>query len=198
MADTEPPPSDKAVMIQLYRGELGRTTTYRIRLDTTTNWAFAGVLAVVTFMLGAPEVSHAVIALPAVLTMVFAVLESRRLQDMELSRSRVRLLERGFFVGHLHQTPLHDWQRRLADSLEDPAPPISLLDALSVRMRRNYVWVFLTLYGSWWFKLGIDGRPLLEAAAFGPFPGLFTMVLATLLIVLPAWLALRAKPLLPG
>jgi uncharacterized membrane protein len=191
-------PPDPKVMIQLYRGELARTVDYRIRLDTTTNWAFAGVLAVVTFMLGAPEVSHSVVVLPAVLCLVFAMLESRRLQDMELSRSRVRLLERGFFRHHLGQPPLHEWEQRLADSLERPTAPITIVEALAVRMRRNYVWVFLTLYGSWWFKLGLDGRPLVEAAAFGPFPGRVSIVLMTGMVVPPILLAMRAKPLLPG
>lgn len=197
MTDADPP--DKGVMYQLYRGELGRTTAYRIRLDTTTNWAFAAVFAIVTFMLGTPEASHGVILIPGLLSLVFALIESRRLQDMEISRARVRLLERGFFRAHLHDEDyLHDWDERLAASLAKPESPIGLLDALSVRMRRNYVWIYLALFGSWWFKLALDGRPLVEAAAFGPISGQVSVVVVTGLLIPPAWLALRAKPLLPG
>ena len=47
-----------------------------------------------TFTLGTPDAPHAVILLPAVLSLVFAFLESRRLQDLELIRMRVRWLER--------------------------------------------------------------------------------------------------------
>jgi len=189
---------DPAAMIQLYRGELGRMTAYRIRLDTTTNWALGASVAAVTFTLGTPGAPHAVILLPAVLCLVFALLESRRLQDLELIRMRVRWLERGFFCERLGGEPLEGWHERLVQSLSQPASPLSLQQALAVRLRRNYVWLFLTLYGAWWLKLSLAGGPVLAAAAVGPLPGMVTVGLATAALLPFIGLSLRAEPLLPG
>ena len=189
---------DPAAMTHLYRGELGRMTAYRIRLDTTTNWALGASVAVVTFTLGTPTAPHAVILLPAVLSLVFAVLESRRLQDLELIRMRVRFLERGFISQQLGAEPMDDWYMRLVASVKRPTTPITLMEALAVRIRRNYIWIFLSLYGSWWLKLSLGDEPIVQSAAIGPIPGWLDILLATLLLLPALVLAFRAKPLLPG
>jgi uncharacterized membrane protein len=195
MSITTPDPS---AMTHLYRGELGRMTAYRIRLDTTTNWALGASVAEVTFTLGTPSAPHVVILLPAALSMVFAVLESRRLQDLELIRERVRFLERGFISEQLGASPMDDWYGRLVESVKRPRAPISLLDALAVRVRRNYIWLLLCLYGSWWVKLSLASEPVVDAASVGPIPGWLSIVVATALLAPAIVLAFRAKPLLPG
>jgi len=189
---------DPSSMTHLYRGELGRMTAYRIRLDTTTNWALGASVAVVTFTLGTPTAPHAVILLPAVLSLVFAFLESRRLQDLELIRMRVRWLERGFLCERLGGEPMDGWHENLVNSLSRPHTPLTLRQALAVRVRRNYVWLFLTLYGAWWLKLSLATEPIVQAAALGPVPGWVSVVVATALLVPFLVLALRARPLLPG
>jgi len=189
---------DPSTMTHLYRGELGRMTVYRIRLDTTTNWALGASVAVVTFTLGTPEAPHAVMLLPAVLSLVFAFLESRRLQDLELIRMRVRWLERGFLCARAGGEPLEGWHENIVDSLSRPSTPLTLRQALAVRVRRNYIWLFLTLYGAWWLKLSLAKEPILEAAALGPMPGWLTALLATATLLPFVVLAVRAKPLLPG
>ena len=40
-------------LIHLYRGELGRLTAYRARLDTTTSWAISASALVTTLAFGA-------------------------------------------------------------------------------------------------------------------------------------------------
>jgi len=192
------PTPDPAAMTHLYRGELGRMTMYRIRLDTTTNWALGASVAVVTFTLGTPSAPHAVMLLPAVLSLVFAFLESRRLQDLELIRMRVRWLEQGFLCERLGGEPMEGWHDHLLESLRSPSSPISLMEALAVRLRRNYVWLYLTLYASWWLKLSLTDQAPLDAAAFGPVPGWLSITLATAMLVPLVALAMRAKPLLPG
>lgn len=189
---------DKTAMIHLYRGELGRMTAYRIRLDTTSNWALGASVAVVTFALGHPAAPHAVLALPLALTFVFALLEARRLQDLELLRERVRLLESGFFSSELGEEPLEDWQHRLAASLRRPVSNITLVQALATRIRRNYIWLFLVLYASWWLKLWTTPGDMLDVAALGPLPGWLTITLSTCLLVPLFALTAMAKPLLRG
>ena len=192
-------PPDKTAMIHLYRGELGRMTAYRIRLDTTSNWALGASVAVVTFTLGNPEAPHAVLILPVLLTAVFALLEARRLQDLELIRSRVRILEQGFFADQLGHTPSDpDWPAQLARSLAEPVSPLSLLDGVCVRIARNYVWLFLTLYAAWWLKLWVMDGTVRTSAHLRPVPGAVVIGIATALLVLVMLLAMRARPVLPG
>ena len=108
---------DTNTLIHLYRGELGRMTTYRVRLDTTSNWALGVSIAITTFALGHQSVPHVLIALPVVLTLVFALLEARRMQDLELIRYRVRLLEQGFFATSLGCPEPTSWVLPLAGSI---------------------------------------------------------------------------------
>ncbi len=110
----------------------------------------------------------------------------------------LRLLERGFLCERLGGKPLEGWYESLIDSLSRPATPLTLVEALAVRMRRNDVWLFLTLYGSWWLKLGLAKEPILQAAHIGPLPGWLTASIATALLVPCIVLSLRAPKLLPG
>lgn len=189
---------DINALIHLYRGELGRMTAYRIRLDTTSNWALGASVAVLTFALGDPDVPHAVIFLAVVLTLVFALLEARRLQDLELIRARVRLLEEGFLAPQFGEEPPAGWDRALGESLARPRAPIGLVAALANRVRRNYVWLLVTLYGAWWLKLSMSARPLPAAADVGWLAGEVVIVLATLLVASLLALAAWSRPLLPG
>lgn len=173
-------------------------TAYRIRLDTTSNWALGASVAVLTFALGHPDVPHAVVFLAVVLSIVFALLEARRLQDLELIRSRVRLLERGFLAPQLGQAPPDGWERELGESLTRPRSPIGLTAALANRLRRNYMWLLVTLYGAWWLKLWMSARPLPAAADVGWLAGEVVITLATVVVVSTLALAAWSKPLLPG
>jgi len=156
--------SNQTALIHLYRGELGRMTIYRVRLDTTTNWALGVTVAVATFALGQPEAPHVVLALPYALNAVFAFTEARRFQDLELIRRRVRLLETGFFAQQLGGVDSADWRQPLIASLLDPVAPLPLLHALGERVRRTYLGLIVALYGAWLLKLRLSGLPLAEAA----------------------------------
>jgi uncharacterized membrane protein len=176
-------------MIHLYRGELGRMTTYRTRLDTTTNWALGANAAIVSYGYGRDGVPHYVFLVGVLVLLVFAWTESRRYQDFELIRCRVRDLERGFFAPLLSSEPVEAWRDALARSLSNPQPPITQLQALSVRLRRNYLWLLLVIWGAWLARLGLGSEPLLEAAAVGVIPG-FVVIGVSALIVLPwIWVA---------
>ncbi|MCA9717359.1 MAG: DUF2270 domain-containing protein [Myxococcales bacterium] len=189
---------DTNTLIHLYRGELGRMTTYRVRLDTTSNWALGASIAITTFALGHQSVPHVLIALPVVLTLVFALLEARRMQDLELIRYRVRLLEQGFFATSLGCPEPTSWVEHLGESLTSPRSPLGLLDALIVRIRRNYIWLFTTLYAAWWLKLSLSGAPVLDAARVGLAPGWLVIAIASAALIVVIGLAARARPLLPG
>lgn len=160
-------------LIHLYRGELGRMTSYRLRLDTTTNWAVVTTAGIVTFALGNPAVSHVVFIFAMVLTLFFLNLEAERFRIYETAHRRVRLLELGFFAEALGGAPEPDWEKTLLEDLREPESPVSQLAALGWRLRRTYLWVYTALTLAWWGKLMVmhNSRGALTEAAVGPVSG---------------------------
>src|SRR5262245_26016074 len=90
-ADRSAPRSTNAVnaRIHLYRAEMGRLTTYRTRLDTTTSWAITSSALITTFALGNPQIPHETFLLLMFVNFFFLQLEARRFQVYEASRLRV-------------------------------------------------------------------------------------------------------------
>ena len=167
-------------MVHFYRGELSRSNVWRGRLDSTTNWAVVTAGAVLTFAFGsANENSHVVILISFLFVWLFLMIEARRYRYYELWALRVRLMETDFFAAMLNPpfAPHHEWATRLVDNILTPEFPISFLEAIGRRMRRNYIWLFLILGLAWAIKLMLQAGPtysipsFLSQAAIGPFPG---------------------------
>jgi len=201
MAETQPgtPPSDSGqaenvwtfrgyrlrpgefntAMVHFYRGEITRSNVWRTRLDSTTNWAVVSTGAVLTFAFGSVHNTHVVILLSFFLVGLFLVIEARRYRYYELWALRVRLMETDFFAAMLNPpfAPHQEWASRLADSLLRPEFPITHLEALGRRLRRNYVWLFLILGTAWSLKLLLHPSPayswrsFLHHATIGFVPG---------------------------
>lgn len=194
---------DTGSLIHLYRGELGRMTAYRVRLDTTTNWAVVTTAGIVTFALGNPEVSHAVFLFAMVLTLFFLNLEARRFRIYETAHRRVRLLELGFYAEVLGGQPETGWEGALLENLQRPESPVSGLGALGWRLRRTYLWVYAALLLAWWGKLILVRSPLsgaLAEASIGSVPGVavaFWVGGFYLLLVAVAIVGSRRYPLEP-
>lgn len=176
-------------VIHLYRGELGRMTVYRTRLDTTTNWAVGTSAAITTFALGQEHAPHFVFLLAVFLDLIFLMMEIRRFRFYELVRMRVRLLEVGFYAIILGKKPREGWEDAIWKSLETPQAPINRLQAASVRLRRNYLWLFLAVYLGWFVKLSLGHAGMVESAAVGILPGFVVLGISTALIVALAVIA---------
>lgn len=187
------PKDQTTALIHLYRGEVARMTVYRTRLDTTTNWAVGTTAAMVSFALGNPQMPHFVFALALALDAIFLWMEARRYRYYELVRYRVRLMEMGFYPQILGQ-PSGDWAARLLESLLRPTPPVSQRQALAVRLRHNYLWLFGVVYGGWVLKLELHTPALLSGAGVGRLPGAWVWGLALGLLLLLIWLALSYRP----
>ncbi len=169
-------------LVHLYRGELGRMTSYRVRLDTTTNWAVGTTAAITTFALGSSTVPHFVFGLPFALVLLFLWMEATRYRVYETVRQRVRLLEQGFYVELLSQKAIGDWRERLTAELAKPQLPIGYLAACAVRLRRSYLWLVAIIFLSWLVKLDLVGE-LPSAAAIGFLPGWLVVGLVLLQFV---------------
>lgn len=179
-------------LIHLYRGELGRMVSYRVRLDTTTNWAIVTNVGLTTVALSNAEVSHAVFLFAMVLTFFFLQLEARRFRVYELSHRRVRLLERSFYGEMLTGQSDPHWRETLGASLREPSHAMSHLQAVGWRLRRNYFWIYLGLLVVWLIKLGFtQAAEFVTRAQIALIPGwlvvLIVLAFYSLGVVLVLW-----------
>ncbi|MFT5359005.1 MAG: putative membrane protein, partial [Polyangiales bacterium] len=86
--------SRTTILIHYYRAMVGRADIWRVRMDTTTNWAIGATAALISFSLGNAVTPHYVVYLSSFLTVIFLLLEARRLTFYHLWQQRVFLLER--------------------------------------------------------------------------------------------------------
>lgn len=179
-----------SAMVHLYRGEVGRANTWRLRLDGTTNWAVLTTGATLSFAFSSnSSTTHVMILVNSLLILFFLFIEARRYMFYDLWRRRVRLMETEFFVELL--TPMtqehHDeWRRLLADDLLYPRFGVTLWHALGRRMRRNYIWIFGVLLLSWVVKIMIHPSTprslddLLRRIMIGPLPALLVLLIGVI------------------
>lgn len=179
-------------MVHFFRAEVSRANVWRQRLDTTTNWAVVTTGAVISFAFTQTNISHIVILLNLLLVTMFLIIEARRYRYYELWSTRVRLMETDFFAAML-VPPFHpsaDWAETLAESLLLPHFPISTLEALGRRLRRNYLWIYNIIGAAWLASLWLVPDPIftwaqfVKRAALGPLPGELIVVGVTAIFAL--------------
>src|SRR4051812_5741761 len=181
------PSEFNTALVHLYRGEVARANTWRTRLDGTTNWAVLTTGATLSFAFSSPTNTHVMILLNSLLIWFFLLIEARRYRYYDLWRNRVRLMETEFFSGLLvpqrERNEADNWRELLAADLLQPHFNMTLWEAMSRRLRRNYSWIFVVLVVSWVIKVAIhptttsDPVVMLHRAAIGPISG--ELVLAT-------------------
>ncbi len=155
-----------ATMVHFYRGELHRSTEWRLRLDNTTNWAIISVMALVTFSLGDPSHSHIGILAGMALVFTFLTIEARRFRFFDVWRSRTRMLEENFIgpiVKRDLRSPIENWGKLVANDLIWPRFKISWHQALKARLLRNYLPLFVLMMLCWVLKINM---PVSDPASF--------------------------------
>jgi uncharacterized membrane protein len=184
------------VVAHYYRGEIARMTSWRDRIDRTTNWAITVVGAMLSLSLATPAGHHGVILFAMVLILFLLVIESRRYRFFDVYRARVRSLERNYYSRvFLNAAEVEsDWMRILSNDLKHPHFSLSFGQAISRRLRRNYFWMFLILLMAWLIKLTStrpkpDGGQVefvhsltewIRNASIGPLPGAVVIVIVLL------------------
>jgi uncharacterized membrane protein len=166
-------PRDRnAILAHYYRAMVGRADIWRMRMDTTTNWAIGATAAVVSFALGNAATPHFVVYIAVLLTASFLFLEARRLTFYHLWQQRVLLLEKGFIRSAL-QPPSEskasneiDLEAALADHLGRTVPNMPIAKATARRLRRIYLYLFGVQLLAWVLKLSSQPTP---ASSFGEF-----------------------------
>ncbi len=176
-----------------YRGEMARMMSWRDRLDRTTNWAITGVGAMLSVSLSSPQSHHGVLLFAMVLIFLMLYIESRRYRFFHVYRSRVRLMERNYYVRIFSARDMIDmthWMNQLGEDLRLPRFTITTTQAMARRLRRNYIWLFLILLLAWLLKTSTgvlqptgtaeivhSTGELFRNAAIGYVPGLIVVIL---------------------
>ncbi len=169
----------------LYRGEVYRSTIWRTRLDTTTNWAVVTLGIALSIAFSSPNASPLPLILVGILIFFFLMLEARRYRYFNVWRARCRWFEVHFFAPMMVDGDLRmeeGWQMTLANDYWNPSYHVSMWVALGRRIRRNYFWILLIQSVAYLGKLAVHPDPLSslaqlsERAAIGPING--TIVLS--------------------
>ena len=160
-----------------YRGEMDRTTTWRGRLDQTTYWGVTIVVAVLTWAFSSPDNPHYILLIGMVAIVVFLFFETRRYRAYDVWRSRVRLLEEDLFapVFDPETEAVHEqWRAELSEDLRRPALKVSVLEAVSRRLRRVYLGLLVILLAAWFVRITAfqPNEPWLQSAAIPGVPGI--------------------------
>ncbi len=117
----------------LYRGEVYRSTIWRTRLDTTTNWAVVTLGVALSISFASPDASPLPLVLVGVLIILFLMLEARRYRYFNVWRARCRWLETHFYAPLLYDGDLHmeeNWQKTLVEDYLRPRYHVSLMVAI--------------------------------------------------------------------
>ncbi|QDL92700.1 DUF2270 domain-containing protein [Paroceanicella profunda] len=183
--------AELGAIAHLYRAEIYRSTTWRTRLDTTTNWSVVTLGVALSITFAAPEASPLPLVLVGVLILLFLALEARRYLYFNVWRARSRWMETHLYAPMLHDGNLHldeNWQEVLAQDYWAPGYHISFMTAFGRRIRRNYLWILIIQSLAFLGKITVHPKPLesvsqlWDRAAVGPVPGVVIIGLGLLYV----------------
>lgn len=186
-------------LAHLYRGEVYRSTVWRTRLDTTTNWSVVTLGVALSITFSSPDASPLPLVLVGILILLFLMLEARRYRYFNVWRARSRWIEKHFFVRMLDDGDLRTeegWQQVLAEDYRNPQYHVSYMTAVARRVRSNYLWILLIQTIAYCGKLMVHPTPVhtwrdfVARADIGPIPGLLILLSGALYILIWAALAL--------
>lgn len=188
--------AELGALAHLYRGEIYRSTTWRTRLDNTTNWAVVttGIAFSITF--SGVKASPLPLVLVGLLVIVFLIFEARRYRYFNVWRARARHLETELYAPMLLGQDYErngDWNAILARDYVHPKHHISLIRATGRRLRRSYAWLLAIQAIAYYGKLAIHPTPiehlsqLFQRASIGPIDGEVVIFMHAMFHI--AWIA---------
>jgi uncharacterized membrane protein len=197
MLEPTPPKAQKVeftaaeigAIAHLYRGEVYRSTVWRTRLDSSTNWAVVTTGIALSATYSNAVASPLPMVLVGMLVTVFLLFEARRYRYFNVWRARARLLETDFYAPMLRgEGAARDarWIELLANDYQHPHYHISYARAIGRRLRRTYGWIFAIQAIAYYGKLAIHPTPLIavaeiwERAAIGPLHGAWVITAGVL------------------
>lgn len=167
-------------LAHLYRGEVYRSTVWRTRLDSSTNWAVVTTGIALSATYSSVQASPLPMVLVGLLVSVFLLFEARRYRYFNVWRARARLLETDFYAPMIRGEGVRldsGWTELLAKDYRNPRYHISYARAIGRRLRRTYAWIFIIQAIAYYGKLAIHPVPLAtfadlwDRATIGPIRG---------------------------
>lgn len=165
-----------SLMGHMYRGEMGRTTSWRTRIDRTTNWAVIITATLLTWTFSSNSRPHYILLIGMVMVSVFLSIEARRYQTYDIWRSRIRMLEENVFSNALYPEGVEhkNWRKLLGEDLKKPTIKTPTLEAVSRRLYRIYLPLLLVLLAAWIVRLTVfetSSEIFFIRASVGGIPG---------------------------
>ena len=201
-------PEGTTAIVHYYRGEIARMSSWRDRIDQTSNWAITVVAAMLSVSLSTPTAHHGVLLFAMLLIELLLLIEARRYRFYDVYRDRVRLIEKHYFARIFSDRLQADfaWAEALGASLDSPRFSITQSAAMTHRLRRNYGWMFLILLLGWLLKISsamlqpdgaqVDWRTpfvnVIASAQLGPVSGWIVLPAVTAFYAFLLWLALQS------
>jgi uncharacterized membrane protein len=194
-------------LVHFYRGERSRADAWRSRLDPTTNWAVVTTGGMLSFAFSTSDHPAVVLLLANLLILIFLGFEARRFRYFDVWRARVRMVEENFFIPIIRRnliSPRSDWREFVAEDLDHPTFKISFPEAVAIRLRANYIWLFLVILVAYVTKLAIHPTPatrlpeLYARLAVGPVPAWLMLLGVVAFYAAAVWMALWAGSLRGG
>jgi uncharacterized membrane protein len=185
-------------VVHFYRGERTRTDAWRARLDPTTNWAVATTGGILSIAFGSADHSHVTLLLAIPLVLMFLGFEARRFRYFDVWRARVRLIEENFFIPIFRRNLVSkqtEWREWVAQDLDQPTFKLTVLEAVAIRLRFNYVWILLVILVAWLAKLTMhpfearSATEVFQRMAIGPIPAAAVLVAVIAVYAALGWLA---------
>lgn len=185
-------------LAHLYRGEIYRSTVWRTRLDTSTNWAVVTLGVALSITFSSPDASPLPLLLVGILILFFLMLEARRYRYFNVWRARCRWMETHLFAPMLDDAtpPAEGWRERLAEDYRRPDYHVSMLVAAARRVRRNYLWILGIQTAAYVGKLLVHPAQVqslgqfVERARIGPIPGELVLAIGVAYVLTWSGLAL--------
>jgi len=164
------------LIAHLYRGEMDRTTSWRQRLDSTTNFAMTIMGAILAYAFAGQGAGQTTILVAMVVGLMFLLVEANRFRKYDIWRSRVRSMQENVFADALDPhsgVEQVDWRQQLSRDYRRPAQKMPFHHAVAHRLRRVYLPVLLGLLVIWLFHISVygeSGSPV-DNAAIESVPG---------------------------
>ncbi len=160
IASRRAPGMTDTTIIHFYRAEVARSTQWRDRLDTTSNWAITATVAVISFAFTSKESPHFTLLVGVGAVFMFLWIEARRYRYYDIWARRVALVEHGYLLPLARREPVSvDFFAAMANEFAKPRLRISGLESLAFRLRRTYAFILAGLLAAWVVKLDLDPVP---------------------------------------
>ncbi|MFC7214705.1 DUF2270 domain-containing protein [Saliphagus sp. GCM10025334] len=191
------PDSLLALLPHYYRGEVSQANNAQDRIDQTTNWAITVIAALLSLVFSSREMPAYLLLIGLVVLCVFLSYEVRRYRFYDMYRARVRFVQENVFANALQPVGVEHprWREELGTDLREPTFKVSLLEALSRRIRRIYGLLFVIVGLAWVAKVTLF-TPEAQWAEAAELPGIHGFVVAGILGAF--YLAVAVLALWPG